>query len=88
MNYRRRSRPDIFQVLAIAQRHVFVRCGASEYLIVAALRNSVCLSRYNNGSREPLSIRYSDESAERLNLFDGQSWDLPALVRWLEEQSQ
>lgn len=83
MTFWRRQKPDVFEVMMLARRRVFVRCNDDEYLVVSALTHSLCLARFCMGDPEPLSITYREQTAEQLNLFDGKAWDLPALINWL-----
>lgn len=87
MTFQRPPRPDIFEMLLMARQRVFVRCGEDDYLIVSALRNSTCLMRFCKGEREVQEIRYFDQSAEQLGLFNGSAWDLAKLTTWLESIS-
>jgi len=76
----RPQKPDVFEVMMLARRRVFVRCNEDEYLIVSALLHSISLMRFCMGDEQPLSITYHDQP---VGLFDGKAWDLPALIQWL-----
>lgn len=77
----RPQKPDVFEVMMLARRRVFVRCNDDEYLVVSALlKNTISLTRFCMGDPEPLSITYHDQP---VGLFDGKAWDLPALIKWL-----
>lgn len=77
----RRQKPDVFEVLMLARRRVFVKCSEDEYLIVSALIHNLSVMRFRIGEAEPLSICYYDPQPA---LFDGKAWDLPALIKWLD----
>jgi hypothetical protein len=83
VSFGRPQKPDVFEVLMLARRRVFVRCSDDEYLIVSALIRNVSLMRFCFDQAEPLSITYHEQTAEQLQLFDGKAWDLPALINWL-----
>lgn len=82
MNYHRKPRPDVFEVLTFARSHVFVRLNSREYLVVSALEHGTSITRWQKGAADASGTRYSAR-AEDLGLFDGSAWNLPALVKWL-----
>lgn len=83
MTFWRPQKPDVFEVMMLARRRVFVRCNDDEYLVVSALIHSICTMRFSMGDPEPLSITYHEQTAEQLQLFDCKAWDLPRLIQWL-----
>lgn len=76
-------KPDIVEILIAAKPRIFVSLNENQHAMISALRNTLCVTRFQVGSSEPIAVHYSDCTAQQLDLFDGRGWNVPALAIWI-----